>query len=111
MSSDDEILRARIKDLVRAAEVVEKGRRQEERDLHHTKWFDFRFMSPVDATRQFAQHYEEQFKAAWRRNFDLEDAAKKRPLPSGDLLNTQNEWNAMWRARQAADVLGIPYEL
>lgn len=81
-----------------------------ERFLMMSKWYQYRFMSPHDATRLFAQVYETQFTQL------LKDTDK---MPHGRatagvnwrLFNEKaSEYVQLWHARQSADEVGIPYE-
>lgn len=80
-----------------------------ERELHSLKWFDYRFMSPSDATDQFRTEYQRVYRHFYAKNVDTEAAQHKfglrRIVPAGD----QREYTSLWRARQFADTLGIPY--
>lgn len=82
-----------------------------ERELAHTKWFAYRFMTPLAATKHFAAVYRNGFKAYVRIHSDLEESERRHGLglrifekPSGSLTE-------LWQARQRADALGLPYEL
>lgn len=84
---------------------------ERERELAHSKWFPYRFISPLRATKHFADLYREGYKAYVRTNVDAETSEKVKGLslqifnkPSGDLTQ-------LWMARQRADDLGVPYEL
>lgn len=82
-----------------------------EAGLTSTKWFDYNFIDPVTATKIFAAEYHHQYQRAWEKNNDREEAAKKRGLPLGDNFNAGRELTSLWRARQKADELGIPYDI
>lgn len=82
-----------------------------ERELYLTKWFDYRFISPMEATQRFADVYIKIYQDIWRQEFDRDAAASKKALASGGLFHSHREFALLWGARQEADVLGTPYEL
>ncbi|KQP27063.1 hypothetical protein ASF25_21030 [Methylobacterium sp. Leaf100] len=82
-----------------------------ERDLAQTKWFDYRFLSPIQATLFFVEEYQRIFRWKWRQNFDSADADKKRGIAVGGLFHSRKEFSEFWTARAHADLLGVPYEI
>lgn len=78
-----------------------------EPELATTKWFDYRFLHPVMATRIFADSYTEAYRAAWARHMDRDEAEHKDPLR--DFGKKPAVFVGLWKARQAADRLGVPY--
>lgn len=85
--------------------------------LAHGKWFDYRFMNPVAATYLFAHEYKKVYRDAYRRNIDTLVGDYIKPLPD-DLFRPKREtphtraviaW--IWRARQVADAMGMPYDI
>lgn len=101
----------RMAHLVRLAEFISVADLDLERDLYRTKWFDYRFMSPEQATQSFADAYVAIYREVWRQEFDRSTAPSKRAIASGGLYHSHREFALMWGARQAADALGTPYEL
>ncbi|GEP07528.1 hypothetical protein MOX02_55660 [Methylobacterium oxalidis] len=85
-------------------------RLKDERDVSSTKWFEYRFMSPIEATAAFYEAYRRLFREAWRKNFHAPDTELKRGGPAAGLWSNGREFNSVWRARQIADGLGLPYE-
>jgi hypothetical protein len=92
---------------------------REERDLYTTKWFDYRFLSPTEATELFRIEYKKAFKLGWRTYQDRNEAEFKSGLfempnfrkPSDkDTIKLKREYTSLWRARQGADALGVPYD-
>src|SRR5690348_14877843 len=80
-----------------------------ERELMQTKWFDYRFMSPLDATELFVREYTEAYRNKWATNFDTVEAEKKIPIRGGAWRSNRSEFISCWRARQFVDCLGVPY--
>lgn len=95
------------------AKHADKKMRAIEADLMTSKWFDYRFLHPVAATYLYAYHYKEQYKAAFGRYFDARQVHRAKTLKKHyDLfLNSAADITAIWRGRQAADALGVPYNL
>jgi hypothetical protein len=58
MIEPDLILRARLKDSCVTTAQFRRADLAPERDLHARKWFDYRFMSPSEATAIFRVEYE-----------------------------------------------------
>jgi hypothetical protein len=82
--------------------------REKERNLYRQKWFDYRFISPTDATARFYILYQEVYRWKYRININAPDAEKKTGV------SKQHAWSAMtsfWRARQFADELGVTYDV
>lgn len=87
--------------------------------LYAVKWFDYRFLSPYEATEQFIADYCDIYKQKWRMYGDLKEAEFKigvLRLPHKKLItlkvdetNVRREVTSLWSARQTADLLGIPY--
>lgn len=88
-----------------------------EASLYTSKWFDYRFMSPVKATRLYAKTYQTEYRHMYRRYFDSRTAAYVKPIKFADIFDYAREKNAnksvltgLWRGRQFADALGMPYQ-
>lgn len=56
-------LKSRTNDLLRAAENMHPEDWRVERDLSVSKWFDYRFLTPLEATLQFMEDYEIVYRA------------------------------------------------
>lgn len=106
-----ELEKSRIADQLKIAPHVSLEALNLERELYLTKWFDYRFISPVEATQRFADAYVTIYRDIWCQQFDRNAAASKKALASGGLYHNHREFSLMWGARQAADALGAPYEL
>lgn len=79
-----------------------------------TKWFDYRFESPQHSTYRFAHAYSLAYKDAFKRYYDEEQGEHVRGFKGKDIFapgqKTATLPRSMWRARQYADGLGMPYE-
>src|SRR4051812_30836313 len=81
-----------------------------ERDLMEFKWFDYRFMTPFQATEAFATAYLAAYRRKWSTYLSTEEAANKKAFRAGDWRSDRSERTSCWKARQAADLLGMPYD-
>src|SRR4051794_11921332 len=70
-----------------------------ESTLDRTKWFDYRFMSPMKATVLFATDYQNAFRVKHGTTFSTQEAPKKRGIPLAGILTSSQELNGHWRAR------------
>ena len=83
----------------------------DESKLYKTKWWDYRFMHPSKATLIFAQNYKDAIKRALRIRSDVYRAANFKGLKDANLfMNAKATYTGMWKARQAADKHGVPYD-
>jgi hypothetical protein len=91
--------------------------------LYTGKWFDYRFLNPVQATYLYAHHFVRCYRAAFSRNIDSikgpnirivldedmfhirEGATKK------DVARRKQQISGLWRGRQVADAMGMPYDV
>lgn len=83
--------------------------RENEAELRTTRWFDYRFMTPAQATYLFAAEYRKAYIDAFARTRDIRKAEEIRPFSPDDIFDSK-ELNAMWQARQAADAIGCKYD-
>jgi len=91
----------------------------EETELYTTKWFDYSFLTPTKATELFRIEYSKAYKLGWGMYQDTNEAEFKSGLfempkfrkPSDkDTIKLKREYTSLWRARQSADLLGVPYD-
>lgn len=92
-----------------ALEKVPEHLRENEADLRLTRWFDYRFMTPAEATSLFAAEYRHAYIEAFKRTRDIRKAHEIRPFSPEDIFASK-ELSAMWQARQAADEIGCKYD-
>lgn len=110
-----------------AARIMSRFIRQDwlavEGPLFRGKWFDYRFMNPVQATYLYAH----EFVKAYRRNFSINIDSRRGPhvTPvnvevlfdiSGDLspkeiTKRKQRASGIWRGRMVADAMGMPYDI
>lgn len=108
-AASDRNRRQRIIDAQEAFTRVEPSLLREEPELMRTKWFDYRFISPIEATERFAQAYVDAFRMKYCSNFDIATADRRRALMHGGLRSNPREFTSLWRARCYADKFGMPY--
>ena len=79
-----------------------------ERELVATRWPDYQFLSPLEATERFVAEYNRALRSAVRTHYDRE---KSELLVDIDLRkkNRDGVFVGFWKARQRADRLGAPY--
>lgn len=85
-----------------------------ERWLMTSKWFDYRFMHPVHATYLFTDAYRRVYKQMYATTFDREKAEYVKGIKAEDpfdLSKRNTDRAGLWKARQMADGLGMPYDL
>ncbi|MTH61224.1 hypothetical protein [Paracoccus litorisediminis] len=101
--------------------------RKFERDLFTTKWWDYRFMTPIEATQEFIAAYRPAARVVYSRLLDYQRGQHISPLLFEDfierlenpkqalavnrksLTSVKADFTGHWRARQVADAIGIPY--
>lgn len=96
---------------------------QFETDLFATKWFDYRHITPLQATRLYIQAYEDVYRRHYAQNIDKNVAKHVRVMTIEDVFNglqapqsstykkAKLHFTSYWHGRQMADLLGIPYEI
>lgn len=94
-----------------------------EADLMALKWFDYRHMTPLQATRLYIQAYTDAYSRFVREVQDIELARvisptnidsifRKLALGSGPkFTNGKSQLKSAWHGRQVADLLGVPYDV
>ena len=82
-----------------------------ERQLHQSKWFDYRFISPMEATSQFRDEYIKIHQRYYARNISTEGSEKRIGVRVGPAFQKRTELTSFWRARQQADLYGLPYHI
>lgn len=101
----------RIQDIVRMRTILHPKDWRNESQLMMKRWFDYRFMSPLEATLLFGQHYIAGLRRHVSRHFDVELAEKVSGIKSGIPAERATWFTALWRARVRTDEIFVPYDL
>jgi len=84
---------------------------QNENALMNVKWFDYRDMHYVKATYLFAKFYRQAYQRMTEKVIDFERAPFVKGYKGKDIFKlSTREYKGFWKARFAADKLGIPYD-
>jgi len=101
----------RLADTIGAIKLMAPVHLERERELAHCKWFGYRFMSPLAATKHLAELYRRGVQRYARYHQDIDLAASVRGLSHHVFAKPNGSLTELWRARQPADECGLPYEL
>lgn len=101
----------RLVDTLKSQKLIMPDVLAKERDVAHTKFFEYRFMSPLAATQHFAQLYSKKVKAFARQHQDIETAEKVRGMRHNLFSEPSSSLTEFWNARRKADGMGVPYGL
>jgi hypothetical protein len=78
--------------------------------LQQTTWPEYGYMTPLERTQRFANEYVAAYRRQWT-SVDPLQAGNKQPLAGNLGRISVGELNSLWRARQAADERGMPYDV
>jgi hypothetical protein len=86
-------------------------------ELFDTKWFDYRFLTPFQATQAYIDAYGAVYKTIYARELDRARAEHVKPISfdrirdglDRDETKAKRQFTGCWRGRQFADALGMPY--
>jgi hypothetical protein len=78
--------------------------------LFKNKWFDYRFLHPVQATLKYIIEYKRIYREIFGEVFNTKIAPYINPV-KGNFLELTNKAfiSGIWHGRQVADALGMPY--
>ena len=111
MLMDKAKLAKRVEDVVRMRTIMHPKDWQDESQLMMTRWFDYRFMSPIEATMAFGGHYTAGLRRYVRTHIDRKLSETVSGIKDG-VPGARVAWfTALWRARAHTDaifVLGVP---
>jgi hypothetical protein len=103
--------RERLDDAVFAVTNLEHKHLSIERELVQLKWYGYRFLTPLAATKLFYDTYREQL-VNYLREHKGKDVAEVAPrITFDDFTKNLANLTKAWTARQAADTFGLPYNL
>lgn len=96
----------------RASRFISTQLLSEEAALFETKWFDYRYLHPMQATELFLDMYRNVYRQAWGMRFDISTRELKHGVAKGFLFDLKpTQITTLWQARQKADQMGLPYFL
>lgn len=107
-----------IEDDLIAFRFIDKRLLAVDPDLYSSKWFDYRMMTPLQATRHYIQAFGEVYRDYFAVEFS-KTASKFIKVPTiegifeglGELSKKHMmQFSGMWRGRQIADAIGMPYK-
>ncbi|KAB2784575.1 hypothetical protein F9K97_16500 [Brucella anthropi] len=98
----------RLEDNNRACMLISREVLEREPELIPTTWFEYRFMSPWERTKLFERSYAEARQKALALRIGT-NKAKDRKLYSVSWTTQNRELTKLWKARQRADELCLPY--
>jgi hypothetical protein len=102
-----------------AQSFIKKKWQEFDLELFGLKWFDYRFMTPLEATKEYLRVYGDVYRSIYGRTIDITRVDFLRvlsyeKLQPGLLENdpkAKANFTACWRGRQFADALGMPYKV
>lgn len=80
-------------------------------DICDTAWLAYRYMSAYERTELFTIEYEKLYRKMHEMYIDTVEAANKQPAHLQLEMNDVAEMTSLWKARQIADSLGMPYSV
>jgi hypothetical protein len=93
-----------------------------DKGLFQTKWFDYRHMTNLQATKAYIEAYGAVYRRHYAQEFDRERAEHVRVLDFNQMMGAlrgddkksatkaKSRFVGCWRGRQIADALGMPYD-
>ncbi|UWF66293.1 MULTISPECIES: hypothetical protein [unclassified Brucella] len=99
----------RLSDNNLACQVIDRNILARELELIDTTWFGYRFMSPWQRTQLFEKSYSAARTKALAGRTSTAQAAAMKPY-SVDWTKQSRELTKLWKARQRADELCLPYD-
>lgn len=104
------LLKERAKGMIAHPAPVAKARNGFERSVSTSKWFDYCWLSPLEATALFAQACLKAHESNWCLRWNSEeDVSEGGVLLAGVKFNARDFAN-LWQGRRYADGLGIRYD-
>lgn len=101
----------RLTDSTDAMRLIMPDVLEVEREVAHEKWFAYRFMSPLAATKLFVSLYRQRFRRFIEQHRDREQGQRSVGLSFSLFDAPGPQLTRVWKARQHADRHGLPYDL
>lgn len=83
----------------------------DEAELACTTWLAYRYLTAFERTELFTREYEVIYRRLHGQYVDVTAADGMRPIHPEFVQNDAAEMTSLWKARQAADLLGVPYPI
>ncbi|MFP5300064.1 hypothetical protein R2R70_02460 [Cobetia sp. SIMBA_158] len=94
-----------------AMDAIPRPLLQEESALMSSKWFDYRTLHPWQATAVFLEAYRSEHAWVMRKREDVKSHWFHKGIKVAKLHNAgSQQLVSIWKARQAADRVGCPYD-
>lgn len=100
----------RLSELAKARSLIGPELLAREPGLLTQKWLDYRFLSPLEATRQFGAAYKTGIKQYARKHLGIDLASRVEGVDVNLPSNPTRMFTQLWTARQRADGYCMPYE-
>lgn len=94
-----------------ARRYIDPGLLRNEPELQASCWIAYRFLTAFACTELFTVTYDQKVRRFLERYVDAGSAVAARPLRVEFAANSDQVMSQLWRARQAADDIGMPYDL
>ena len=94
-----------------ARECVGLAVMEEERALATSCWIEYGYLRAYQRTELFTQAYESEFRRFYSKYLDQSTAGELLPINPDLAGNTQSEITQLWKGRQHADAIGMPYTM
>ncbi|MFK0688809.1 hypothetical protein ACFX5Q_11455 [Mesorhizobium sp. IMUNJ 23033] len=111
MSSNPVKSQERLEQLIKMRTLISTKLLRREAELMNSKWPNYRFMSPLEATELFRTHYTAALQFYVRVNFDTQLARRVKGVQQHLPRQRTGSFTQLWQARQFADEWGLPYDM
>lgn len=101
--------RRKIRELSLTREIIAPEILDLEPDLATTRWVAYGYLSPLECTELFCGAYLKSYRHFFGKFYDASAVDDLAPVDPRLLRNDEREITCLWKARQAADKLGMPY--
>lgn len=82
---------------------------RDDADVHGEAWPEYGYMTAYERTEQFTRDYAKAYMRIHEKYFDFHVAEGMQPIAVQFEMNDVSEMTSLWKARQVADALGVPY--
>ena len=111
MNMNKKAAKTRVLNLIKTTSLVSGADLKKESELLLSKWPDYSFLSPWEATIHFGKIYQNEFRRNIATHVDIELSKNSKGIDLSKLSSSPGLLTSLWRARQKADALGMKYEI